>query len=194
VVGAETATLQLTDGDSTSPQMVALAGTGTNTAPDFTLTAPATATVKDGSSINFTVTITPVGGFSSAVALTCDGAPLLATCALAPTSVTPNGAAVTSTVTVTTTALMAPPTTRIPPVSVRQIAPLFLALLLLFLLPRTRQLRMRLAMATAMIFFIVLAGCGGQQKPHTPTGTFPLTITGKSSAITKTATVNLTVN
>jgi hypothetical protein len=66
-------------------------------------------------------------------------------------------------------------------------------LLLLFLLPRTRQLRMRLAVATAMILFIVLAGCGGN-KPQTPKGTFPLTITGKSGAITKTATVNLTVN
>ncbi len=195
VVGAETATLQLTDSDSTSPQTISLTGSGTNTAPDFTLTAPGTATVKDGSQTQFTVTVTPIGGFSSPVALTCDGAPLLATCTPAPASVTPSGAAVTSTVTVTTTALMVPwPTTRIPPVSIRQFVPLFLALLLLFLLPRTRQLRMRLAIATAMIFFIVLAGCSGTQKPHTPTGTFPLTITGKSGAITKTATVNLTVN
>ena len=193
---SETATLVLTDGDSTSPQNISLTGSGTNTPPDFNLTAPATAMVKDGSTVTFPVTVTPVGGFSSPVVLTCTGAPLLATCTPVPASVTPIGAnPVASTVTVTTTALMAPPPSlRTPPLSIRQIVPLLLALLLLFLLPATKRLRMRSAMATAMIFFIVLAGCSGNQAPHTPTGTFPLTITGKSGATTKTVMVNLTVN
>jgi Fe-S cluster assembly iron-binding protein IscA len=168
----------------------------TLSAPDFTLTAPATATVKDGSSVNFDVTVTPVGGFFAAVALTCTGAPMLATCTPSPTSVTSTDgvAAVKSTVTVTTVAMLPPPSLRTPPGSIRQIVPLLLVLLLLALLPMTKQRRLRLAMATAMMALIVLAGCSGKPRDHTPTGTFPLTIKGVSGSITHTATVNLTVN
>jgi hypothetical protein len=186
--------LTITDNATPGTQTVGLTGTGTN---DFTLAVtPASASVTDGSSATYTATVTPVGGFNSAVALTCVEPPALtlSTCTASPSSVTPNGAAVTSTVTVTTTALMVPPpATRIPPVSIRQIVPLFLALLLLFLFPRTRQLRMRLAMVTAMILFIVLAGCGGGQKPHTNRDTYTLTITGTSGALTHSQTVTLIV-
>ncbi len=193
----ETAALVFTDSDVNSPQNVSLTGSGTNTPPDFTVTAPATATVKDGSSVNFVVTVTPVGGFNSPVALTCTepSALTLSTCIASPASVTPNGGPITSQVAVTTTALIVPPT-RIPtpPVSWRQIVPLVLALLLLFLLPKTPRLRARLGMVTAMILFIVLAGCSGPPKPHTIPGTYNLTITGTAGTTTHTATVALTVN
>jgi hypothetical protein len=200
VVGVETATLVLTDGDSTSPQSISLNGSGTNVAPDFTVTGPGTATVKDGSQVQFTVNVNPVGGFSSQVDLTCTSVPALTlgTCTASPASVTPNGVnASPSTVTVTTTAFMLPPPSlRTPPLSIRQIVPLLVALMLLCLLPRMRRLRMRLAMATAMTFFVVLAGCSGPVKPHTPTGAYTLTITGTlhGGATTHSATVNLAVN
>src|SRR4029077_7245153 len=129
VVGAETATLQLTDGDSTRPQLISLTGAGTNTAADFTVTAPATATVKNGSQVPITVTVTPVGGFTSQVNLTCTSAPTLnlGTCTASPASVTTTDGvtAKTSTVTVTTTAMMTPPPSfRTPPLSPRQFLPL----------------------------------------------------------------------
>ena len=200
VAGVETANLVLTDGDSTSPQTISLTGTGTNTAPDFTVTAPGTATVKNGSSVNFTVTVTPVGGFTSQVDLTCASVPALTlgTCTPSPASVTTTDGVTpkTSTVTVTTTAFMPPPSRRIPPLSMRQVVPLFLAVMLLFLLPTTRRLRMRLTLGTAMILFVVQAGCSGKPHPHTQKGSYVLTVTGTlhGGATTHSATVNLTVN
>jgi hypothetical protein len=141
------------------------------------------------------VIVTPVGGFSSAVTFTCTSVPTLVLGTCTATTVTPNGAAVNSTVTVTSTAFVVPPPRlRIPPVSIRQVVPFVLALLLLFLLPKTRRLRIRLAMATAMIIFIVLAGCSGPQRPHTLTGNYALTITGTSGALNHSVTVNITIN
>jgi hypothetical protein len=199
VVGAETATLQLTDGDSTSPQLISLTGAGTNTAADFTVTAPATATVKNGSQVPITVTVTPVGGFTSQVNLTCTSAPALnlGTCTASPASVTTTDGvtAKTSTVTVTTTAMMTPPPSfRTPPLSPRQFLPLLVTLILLCLVARARQLRVRLAMATAMIVLLVLAGCSGKSHDHTAKGSYTLTITGTSGATTHSATVTLTVD
>jgi hypothetical protein len=194
---SEVATLTITDGDSTSPQVFSLTGKGTNIAPDFTLTGPAgTPTTKDGTPLNFPVTVTPVGGFSSAVTFTCTSAPtlMLGTCAAA--TVTPDGTnPINSTVTVTSTASIVPPISpRIPPPSVRQVVPLVLALLLLFLLPTARRIRVRMAMGTAMILFLVLAGCSGAPKPHTAKGNYALTIKGVSGNLNHTVVVNITIN
>ncbi|HEV1995948.1 MAG TPA: SBBP repeat-containing protein [Candidatus Acidoferrum sp.] len=199
VVGAETATLQLTDSDSTSPQLISLTGSGTNTPPDFGLTGPTSVqNVTDGSTLNFNVTVTGVGGFSSPVALACTGAPALATCTIPSSPVTPPVAppsSVQAQVSMTTTAMVVPPP-RVPtlPMSIRQVVPLILALVLLFLLPRTQQLRTRFAMVTAMMLFVVLAGCSGPAKPHTPKGAATLTITGTSGALTHTVQVQISVN
>jgi hypothetical protein len=193
---SEVATLTITDGDSTSPQMFSLTGKGTNTAPDFTLTGPAaTPTTKDGVTLNFPVTVTPVGGFSSAVTFTCTSAPALMLGTCTATTVTPNGAPIDSTVTVTSTAAVVPPVSpRIPPPSIRQLVPFVLALLLLFLLPTARRMRVRMAMGTAMILFLVLAGCSGAQKPHTAKGNYALTIKGVSGNLNHTVVVNITIN
>jgi hypothetical protein len=196
VVGAETATLQLTDSDSTSPQLISLTGSGSNTPPDFTLTGPAAPpTTKDGVTLNFPVTVTPVGGFSSAVTFTCTSIPTLVLGTCNATTVTPNGAAVNSTVTVTSTAFVAPPPRlRTPPVSIRQIVPFVLALLLLFLLPAAKKQRMRWGMVAAMLIFVALAGCSGAQAPHTATGNYNLTITGTSGNLNHIVMVQITIN
>jgi hypothetical protein len=196
--GARAGTLTITDNAAGNPHTVTLTGTGTNP-PDFGLTGPTTTqNVTAGSTLNFNVTMTPMNGFTGTVALRCDGAPTLSTCTVLPTSVVaPNGTtAQNAQVSLATTALMVPPT-RIPtpPVSIRQVVPVLLAMLLLFLLPRTQQMRMRFGMVTAMVLLLVLAGCGGGKAPGTTKGPATLTITGTSGTLTpKTVQVPISVN
>jgi hypothetical protein len=206
VVGPETATLTLTDGDSTSPQVFTLKGSGTNVAPDFTITAtaPTPSPVKAGSPATFTVTVTPIGGFSSPVTITCTepAAMTLSTCTAAQSPITPNGGPVMTLVTVTTTApslMMPPPSKFTQPLLMRQIVPLLLALILLFLFPTAQRRRLRLGMAAATLALLVLAGCSGSgtpPKPGTTPGTYALTVTGTSGATMHTVTpaVSVTVD
>jgi uncharacterized protein (TIGR03118 family) len=65
--------------------------------------APASGTVAAGGSMNFTLTVTPANGFSNLVSFSCV-APTGITCAFSPTSVTPAGGAVTTTLTATAAA------------------------------------------------------------------------------------------
>jgi sugar lactone lactonase YvrE len=72
-----TATLTFTDNGPTSPQTVALSGSG----PDFTISAsPTTVTVTKGMTGTSTLTLTPLGGFSQSVNLSCSGVPANTTC------------------------------------------------------------------------------------------------------------------
>jgi uncharacterized protein (TIGR03118 family) len=68
-------------------------------AEDFSLGAsPTSGTVNAGGSTNFTLTVTPANGFSNLVTFSCV-APTGISCTFSPTSVTPAGAAVTTTMT-----------------------------------------------------------------------------------------------
>jgi hypothetical protein len=176
---------------------VGLTGTGTNTPPDFTLSAaPTTVTVAQGAvSTAVTITVNPTNGFNSAVALTCAGAPAKSSCTLSPASITPP---TTSALTFTAHAMLVPlPMTKpAPPLNMLRIVPLFFVLMLLFLLRSTQRFRTRLAMVSAIIVCVALAACGGSSYPNNNTakGSYPLTITGTSGALTHNATVTVTVN
>jgi centrosomal CEP192-like protein/beta-propeller repeat-containing protein len=195
-LGPRAGTLTITDNAGGSPHTVSLTGTGTSAA-DFTLTGPAVApSTKDGVTLNFPVVVMSVGGFNSPVTFTCTSTPtlMLGTCS-ATTVTPPSNGSINSTVTVTSTAFVVPPSgPRIRPPSIRQVVPLVLALLLLFLLPTARRLRTRSAMGTAMILFLVLAGCSGTKGPHTATGPYALTIKGVSGNLNHTVVVNITIN
>jgi hypothetical protein len=64
----------------------------TVTAPSFILTAaPTSLTLKQGQTGQITITLTPTGGYSGSLTLTCSGAPLNATCTPTPKMLTADG-------------------------------------------------------------------------------------------------------
>jgi hypothetical protein len=74
---------------------------------------PASGSVAASGSTTTSITITPVNGFNQMVSFACSGLPAETTCAFAPSTVTPGGGPVATTMTVTTgaTASLAQPTT-----------------------------------------------------------------------------------
>lgn len=75
---------------------------------DYTVDAsPTSATIKQGQSAAFALTVTPLNGFNQAVSFACAGLPAGASCTFAPPFVTPNAGPVTTTLTVRTTATSA---------------------------------------------------------------------------------------
>jgi len=86
---------------------IAVYGLLNSTPQDFTVSAaPASQIVIAGSPAAYTVSVTAVNGFNSAIALTCAAVslPTGASCAFVPSSVTPGAAAVTSALSISTSA------------------------------------------------------------------------------------------
>jgi hypothetical protein len=70
---------------------------------DFSISAsPSSASVSTGSSVNDTISVGGLNGFSSPVTLACSGLPSGASCAFNPASVSPNSNPATSTLTIST--------------------------------------------------------------------------------------------
>jgi Abnormal spindle-like microcephaly-assoc'd, ASPM-SPD-2-Hydin/Beta-propeller repeat len=193
--GPRSGTLTVTDNASGSPHTVPLTGTG-STAPDFTLSiSPNTLTVAQGAvGAPVTISVNSTNGFNAAVALTCTGAPAKSSCALSPASIT---SSTTAMLTFTAHAMLVPmPNSKpAPPLSLPRIVPLFVALMLLFVLRSTRRLSARLAMVSTIVICLTLAACSGPGGPaKTAKGTYPLTITGTSGTLSHNTTVTVTVN
>jgi hypothetical protein len=181
--------------------------------PSFALTNGSSITVSPGAITGNTsvVTVTPAGGFTGAVAMTCaitslpSGASDLPTCSLAASSVTITGAtAQTDVLTVSTT----PATTALNKPAKPFWQPAggaVLALLAFFGVPARR--RKWLSMVGLLIVFVSVAaiGCGssssggggggGTSNPGTTAGTYSVTVTGTpTSGTAETTVVTLTVN
>src|SRR5215831_4419401 len=116
--------LTITDNASGSPHTVPLSGTGW----DFTLTAPSSVSIRAKKTIDVNVTMTPLGGFNQAVALSCTIVlRTKSTCAVDPHSVTASDGVTpqTAVVTVRTNGLIVPqPWTRtLPSAPAREVMP-----------------------------------------------------------------------
>jgi FtsP/CotA-like multicopper oxidase with cupredoxin domain len=172
--------------------------------PDFTLgMSPASLSVADGASGSTTITLTPENGFSAATSFACSGLPVETTCNFSPATLTPSGAPVTTTMTVTTTGSTALSHPLFPRPGLPLYALVVPGLGLLGLAGRRKRLpasagSSAILLALAFALASALSACGGgpstakSQQP-TPTGTYPITVTATSGATTHTSTVNLTV-
>ena len=179
--------------------------------PSYTVSAtPAALTIKQGSSGSVAFTVTPQNGFNTAVSFSCDGTtlPKGVTCSFSPASVTPNGAAVKTTLTVQTTgSTIAALNSRRTPFS-GWLPRGGAVLALLFLgIPRVRRKAWPAEMALLLFAccFAGVAGCGGggsnsggggtQNADATPLGSYSIQVTTSGGSVSGAApvTVALTV-
>jgi N-acetylneuraminic acid mutarotase len=209
LVGPDPITAAYTPDTADAPAYTSAQGTASVsvTAPTpegFTLAGSGSITVNPGATAGNTaiLTLTPAGGFTGTVTLTCAVSSTLATvayppgCALAPAALAVTGAApVSATLTVSTTAL-----TIADDVEHRFFAPagmVLCALLCFFGLPLRRR-----SWPVALILLTILTaglGCGSSPNSSTsPSGTTPgsysVIVTATSGSITQSATVSLTIN
>lgn len=201
--GSRGGSISIADSASGSPQTVTLIGTGM----DFSLASTAnSATVTAGQSANFTMTVTPDGGFNKQITLTCSGAPSQATCSVSPSSVIPNGTATSSVaIAVSTTAhsslvphLQAPPTIRL-----RFLLVTLISVLLLLILSKQPRLQRAVLCSLALTAFTI-GGCAGMvsgttsQPPQgttgTPAGSYSVTVKAASGGDSHAMNLALKVN
>jgi len=198
---------------STSKLLSELVNNGT---PGFSLTpTSANASIAAGASTTFTITSTPVYGYTGTITFNATGCPTKATCVFSPSSVTLSGAAaVPTTLKVSTAAATTSAVTPFHPNS-NPIGPTLWASLGGFGLfglilagtgkKRSRQMAVVMGMLVLMMTF-TLFGCGGGNSsststtppvtttPGTPAGSYAITVTATGSGTTATAhTLNVTV-
>jgi hypothetical protein len=170
--------------------------------PDYTVTIPnASATVTAGQSANFTITITPQGGFGSAVNFSCTGLPSGAGCGFVPQSLTPSGSAISSALTLTTTAHQSSSIfpTRGTLASALTGLTGFGLFGLVILGGVTRRKGISRSAAILLILLVIgVVGCGGgghtpNPTTGTPAGSYTVTVTATSGGTSHTGTITLTV-
>lgn len=177
-----------------------------STGGDFSMSSsPQSATIKAGQTATFTVTISPAAGFSSATTFSCSGLPAASSCTFSPSTLTPAGAPLSTTLTVTTTA---PQSATVPIAELRRgifswsfMASFAFGLLLVgrFSSSAKAGKLARVPVALALLLFIASCGGGGGgtviQPPNngTPAGTTQITVTATTSGVTHTLPITLTV-
>jgi hypothetical protein len=140
-----------------------------------------TLTLTAGQASNLTITLTPAGGFNSPINLGCSGLPTGATCTFSPASVTPNGAPVTSTVSITVASQTSLVPTHAPPgapdgrIALGWVMPWgFISMLGLGAARRRSRISEWSYRATFAAFLIAgalwIAGCGGGSSSSAGSG------------------------
>jgi hypothetical protein len=200
-------------GDTNFGASAASAVTEIVTAPNYSIAAnPGSLSIAQGGTGTAVFTITPTGGFNRSIQLACSGLPTDSTCSFSPATLTPNGAAVSSTLTISTntqsTSLVRPSGNTWLALGI-PFGPAGLASLFGWLGIRKRKtVRNKGCSAQWLLFlgaisFAVLAiGCGGRSSssistgPLTPVGAYTVTVTASTTASggpTQKATLTLTV-
>jgi uncharacterized protein (TIGR03118 family) len=181
---------------------------------DFGIAAsPATMTISAGTNALFTVTVSGLNGFNSAVSLSCSGLPANSSCSFSPTSITPaSGGTATSMMTVSTSS-----SPYMPAVALARgqgggryvmLLPIpALTLLVLLIVGSLRGGRLAgkswqhsltgcLLLLIASVCLLAANGCGYNSSAAgngTQRGMATVMITGTSGSLTHSASVSLTV-
>jgi hypothetical protein len=169
---------------------------------DFSMDAsPASATIKAGQTATFTITISPVNGMNSPVTFACSGLPAASSCTFSPASVTPNGAPVSTTLTLNTTA---PQSATVPVTRLRPLTGVSWSLGIVFGFfvvgtgARGKNARRYSAVFGVIALALLVVSCGGGGSPQTnprngtPPGTSSITVTA-TSGTSHSAALNITV-
>jgi len=187
-------------GDSQFGSTVSRAITVNIANPDFAVAAaPSSATVSAGHSTQFTLTVTPAGGFASNITFSCS--PVTgATCTFNPAMVTPDSRGATTTLTVTASANVSHYglllTNLMEPASL--LAALAMFLLLASRLQKPTSNRHLLLTATALFaavgLSLTLGGCGGYGSNMQPNrGTATINVLAQSGSISHSVPITITV-
>lgn len=209
--GAYTFSVTGTSGNIRESTTVAVKIEAPPVTPSFTLSGSPISALTPGQSGSSTITVTPSGGFTGSVQLTCAitstpaKASDLPTCSVTAPSAITGSSSVMATLTVHTTAA----TTAA--LATRNQGNLYLAgsaaatLLLLGLPARSRRWKALLGMVIFAALLGGVVGCGGGSpgtKPVNPgppdggttAGNYSVTVTGSSGDLTQATVVNLSVN
>jgi len=209
--GARNGSLTITSSDSSSPATIPLTGTGV---PNGTFTLAvngadsSSASEPYGVPASYSLTVTPINGFSGTVVLNC--APIApgvyATCSLAPSSINIAGSAQNATATINTiTKVNLNAHSRSAHIDSTDGTFLCLLPAALFFFWRSRRARATLSRAAFMWLLLfsatslLLLGCGSGGDPslrYTPPGTYQYRVTASSTngiQISQSVTLNITV-
>ena len=184
-----------------------------NTADFSASLSPTTDAINAGQSANFTVSITPSGGFNRVVTFSCSGMPTGASCTVAPSSVTLDGTNPASVklmvLTTQRSGFFAWPRLRTQPKITSWSVELLLFACILFWfglisLRRIQRHGLRLLLScSAMLLAALCAACGGGDVTPTPAkgppggtpaGTYTIIVTGTSGNVSHATSTQLTVN
>jgi hypothetical protein len=191
-------------GDSTFPQATSptmVEDVRLSVPGNFTVDAsPQSATIKAGQTATFTITINPLLGMASPVTFSCSGLPAASSCTFSPASVIPDGASVSTTLTISTTA----PTSAAVPFARFQVRTfawsigIVLGLLVAgnFQTTIKAKSRWRALAGTAIVLCIVSCGGGGSTVPQPSGGTPPgaaSIIVMATSGVSHSAALSVTV-
>jgi sugar lactone lactonase YvrE len=151
--------------------------------PSFTLSAsPTSATLNPGQPATITLTISPQNGFNQAVTFSCSGQPNGDSCSFSPSTVTPAGSAVNSTLTISSSTAAS--------LTLWKTAGGGLMIALLFWPFRRRRIVYGIAAALLLTIALATTGCILNKKPQQ----YTVTVTASGGSVTQTATISLTAN
>lgn len=157
--------------------------------PTFTFSASAgTLALNAGGQGTVTLTVNPQNGFNSVVSFACSGLPAGASCSFSPQTVTPSGAAATTTLTIGGQTL----TSILPANFDWGLGRTVLVLVFGILGLRNRRGRLLVMLAVSAVGLGVLSACGGSGSHHPVSST--VTVSATSGSIRQSVAISLTVN